>query len=216
MRGGTAPSALPEMQALRPSKGDGVRLCLTLLPDEKVTKESPRGVPPLGTPLGGHYHPPSNASVAPPERGATPGSTQKPNPPAAPRISSRKCFSGKALGENKARLPTQLKVANRSRLVAETLSRGCGLPQGERSVPLGDSKGRSPWRAFGDFPRDGKVTRGGGAERPPSGGRSQVCRLAPGAQPPLGECRGAAPLVHPSQRAGATAGATAPERKKKG
>ena len=30
----------------------------------------------------------------------------------------------------------------------------------------GDSKGRSPWRAFGDFPRDGKVTRGGGAERP--------------------------------------------------
>ena len=80
----------------------------------------------------------------------------------------------------------------------------------------GDSKGHSPWRAFGDFPRDGKVTRGGGAERPPSGDRSQVCRLAPGAQPPLGECRRAAPLVHPSQRAGATAGATAPERKKKG
>ena len=24
----------------------------------------------------------------------------------------------------------------------------------------GDSKGRSPWRAFGDFPRDGKVTLG--------------------------------------------------------
>ena len=33
----------------------------------------------------------------------------------------------------------------------------------------GDSKGRSPWRAFGDFPRDGKVTRvQGGA---PAGGR---------------------------------------------
>ena len=59
---------------------------------------------------------------------------------------------------------------------------------------LGDSKGRSPWRAFGDFPRDGKVTRGGGAERPlmgvwgppapTSGSRSQVWRLAPeGAQP---------------------------------
>ena len=39
----------------------------------------------------------------------------------------------------------------------------------------GDSKGRSPWRAFGDFPRDGKVTRvqggapalvGAGATRP--------------------------------------------------
>ena len=33
----------------------------------------------------------------------------------------------------------------------------------------GDSKGHSPWRAFGDFPRDGKVTRGGGAERPYKG-----------------------------------------------
>ena len=26
--------------------------------------------------------------------------------------------------------------------------------------PSGDSKGHSPWRAFGDFPRDGKVTLG--------------------------------------------------------
>ena len=34
----------------------------------------------------------------------------------------------------------------------------------------GDSKGHSPWRAFGDFPRVGKVTRGGGAERPPHRG----------------------------------------------
>ena len=59
-------------RALRPSKGDGVRLCLTLLPDEKVTKESPRGGSPLGTPLGGHYHPPSNASVAPPRKGCHP------------------------------------------------------------------------------------------------------------------------------------------------
>ena len=30
--------------------------------------------------------------------------------------------------------------------------------KGGDSAP-GDSKGRSPWRAFGDFPRDGKVTR---------------------------------------------------------
>ena len=49
------------------------------LPDEKVTKESPRGVPPLGTPLGGHYHPPSNASVAPPRKRETLGSTQSTN-----------------------------------------------------------------------------------------------------------------------------------------
>ncbi len=37
------------------------------LPDEKVTKESPRGETPLGTPLGGHYHPPSGVA-APPRR----------------------------------------------------------------------------------------------------------------------------------------------------
>ena len=44
--------------------------------------------------------------------------------------------------------------------------------RGSEASPLGDSKGRSPWRAFGDFPRDGKVTRGGGAERPPHRGHS--------------------------------------------
>ena len=34
--------------------------------------------------------------------------------------------------------------------------------------PSGDSKGHSPWRAFGDLPRGGKVTRGrrGGAPSP--------------------------------------------------
>ena len=40
--------------------------------------------------------------------------------------------------------------------------------RGSEASPSGDSKGRSPWRAFGDFPRDGKVTRGrrGGAPSP--------------------------------------------------
>ncbi len=67
-RRGCAPSSalLPMRRALRPSTpGD-------FLPDEKVTKESPRGGSPLGTPLGGHYHPPSNASVAPPRKGCHP------------------------------------------------------------------------------------------------------------------------------------------------
>ena len=47
----------------------------------------------------------------------------------------------------------------------------------------GGSRG-APWRIFGDFLFEKKVTRGGGAERPPHSG----------------ERRGAAPLVHPSQR----------------
>ena len=42
----------------------------------------------------------------------------------------------------------------------------------------GDSKGRSPWRAFGDFPRDGKVTRvQGGA--PAGGCRDYQSRKSP-------------------------------------
>ncbi len=75
---------------------------------------------------------------------------------------------GKTRGEKKTDLPTQLKVANRSRFVVETLLGGCGNRRGSEASPSGDSKGRSPWRAFGDFPRDGKVTRGwrGGAPSP--------------------------------------------------
>ena len=74
-RRGCAPSSalLPMRRALRPSKGDGVRLCLTLLPDEKVTKESPRGGHPLWVlPLGGIIIPPAARAcmrlLLPPER----------------------------------------------------------------------------------------------------------------------------------------------------
>ena len=56
---------------------------------------------------------------------------------------------------------------NRSIFVAQTSPARCvsEREKGGNFAPE-DSKGRSPWRAFGDFPRDGKVTRGGGAERP--------------------------------------------------
>ena len=107
--------------------------------------------------------------------------------------------------KNKTSLLTFLKVANRSGSVAQTLSRGCGHRRGSEASPSGDSNGRSPWRAFGDFPRDGKVTRvQGGA---PAGGCRDcrpakvpgVGRVGPpvglwGHSPHLGECRGAQPL----------------------
>ena len=71
---------------------------------------------------------------------------------------------GAAWGEKKTDLPTQLKVANRSFVVAESSPARDGAQRSEREKggghAPGDSKGRSPWRAFGDFPRDGKVTRG--------------------------------------------------------
>ena len=114
MRGGAAPSALPEMQALRPSKGDGVRLCLTLLPDEKVTKESPRGAPPLGTPLGGHYHPPSNASVAPPRKGCHPMQLNFPED-AADSLPPQPIPLGQKAGESKGVRPLVLGVKTSSK-----------------------------------------------------------------------------------------------------
>ena len=62
------------------------------LPDEKVTKESPRGESPSGySPWGALSSPQRRQAPLPPEKGGTPGSTQATQPPAEPRISSRKC-----------------------------------------------------------------------------------------------------------------------------
>ena len=64
-------------------------------------------------------------------------------------------------------------------------------PQGERSIPLGGSRG-APWRIFGDFLFEKKVTRGGGAERPPHGGCG-------GAAPTSGSAGGLCPLARKPQ-----------------
>ena len=95
-------------------------------------------------------------------------------PPTEPRFESRRCDLCQSQEEKQTDLPTHLKVANRSGLVAEGSPARAGAERSEREkggdFAPGDSKGRSPWRAFGDFPRVGKVTRGGGAERPPHRG----------------------------------------------
>ena len=85
--------------------------------------------------------------------------------PAAPRIENRECSLDETKGKNKTDLPTNSKWQIGLFLWLKALSRGCGNRRGSEASPSGDSKGRSPWRAFGDFPRDGKVTRGrrGGA-----------------------------------------------------
>ena len=76
--------------------------------------------------------------------------------------------------EKKDRFSHKLKVANRSCSMIEGSPARVGTKWSEREKggvhAPGDSKGHSPWRAFGDFPRVGKVTRGGGAERPPHRG----------------------------------------------
>ena len=126
------------------------------------------------------------------------------------------------LGEKKGRFVHKLKVANRSFSVAES-SPGASVSAAPKRAVFrtgGIPKGGSPWRAFGDFPRDGKVTRGGGAERlhwwvlglpaphklPRGAGRSARSWGAVGAQPPLWGAgaksddllpRGLCPLANP-------------------
>ena len=80
-----------------------------------------------------------------------------------PRIENRECSLDGTKEEKKDRFVHQFKVANRSFSVAESSPARAGTKWSEREkgsdYAPGDSKGRSPWRAFGDFPRDGKVTR---------------------------------------------------------
>ncbi len=144
-RRGCAPSSalLPVRRALRPSTpGD-------FLPDEKVTKESPRGGSPLGTPLGGHYHPPSNASVAPPRKGCHPMQLNFPED-AADSLPPQPIPLGQKAGGSKGARP----------------------PSPEVQEPGGS------WRIFGDFlfVRKSPGARGGapasreecrGGHRPP-------------------------------------------------
>ena len=102
--------------------------------------------------------------------------------PAEPRINSRKFSLQKTRGEIRP-IRQNLKVANRSFSVVETLSGGSSKriharaaggmimpPKGstQRGAPLGDS--------FGDFLIGEKVTRGTGLEAPPRGGVQRTGR----------------------------------------
>ena len=92
--------------------------------------------------------------------------------PPAPRINSTKSFLRKTKEKNKTDSPTTSKWQ-----IGLFLWQKAARREPERSAasakravtPHRQVQGRSPWRAFGDFPRDGKVTRGGGAERPHRG-----------------------------------------------
>ena len=94
------------------------------------------------------------------------GQHEPPVRPAAPRFESRRCDLCQSWGEDEPDSLRYLKVANRSGSEVEGSPARAEAQRSEREkggdfVP-GDSKGRSPWRAFGDFLRDGKVTRGAG------------------------------------------------------
>ena len=84
--------------------------------------------------------------------------------PAAPRFENRRCDPAKTEGEKKTDSLTHLKVANRSELEAETLSRGLRhRRRGSEASPLGSTQRGAPsGRFFGDFLIGEKVTRGAG------------------------------------------------------
>ena len=85
--------------------------------------------------------------------------------PPAPRINSTKSFLRKTKEKNKTDSPTTSKWQ-----IGLFLWQKAARREPERSAasakravtPHRQVQGRSPWRAFGDFPRDGKVTRGAG------------------------------------------------------
>ena len=105
-------------------------------------------------------------------------------------------------------------MANPSGSVAEGSPARDGAQRSERKKggdpAPGDSKGHSPWRAFGDFPRDGKVTRvQGGA--PAIGG----CWDYQSRKSPRGAKHGKAMLSR-SARSGECRGGTAPSHRQAG
>ena len=100
----------------------------------------------------------------------------------APRFKSSRCFLHGASGERNANCSHHLKVANPARLVPLPPIEGVRLAAGGAKRPPQQVQGRSPWRAFGDFPRDGKVTRVPSMAKPCSRGApaSRVeCRGGP-------------------------------------
>ena len=136
------------------------------LPDEKVTKESPRGGHPLWVlPLGGIIIPPAARRCAalplPPRKECHSGQYAIHKLPAAPRIDSRECDSRYSLGKNKDRFAHQPKVANRSIFVAES-SPGASVSAAPMRAEIphqGIPKGAALGAPLVTFPALGKSPR---------------------------------------------------------
>ena len=136
----------------------GIRV--TFSPMRKSPKNLPEGSPLWVLPLGGIIIPPAATSAAPPRKGCNSGQYVRNKTPAVPWIDSRECFPDGTEGKNKTDLPSNLKwqIGLFLWLRVARVQAKRSTNEGGKFAP-GDSKGRSPWRAFGDFPRDGKVTR---------------------------------------------------------
>ena len=87
--------------------------------------------------------------------------------PVVPRIDSRKCLPEETKGKNKTDLLTKPKWQIGLLLCLKPYRGGAACRRGDNVPPSGDSKGRSPWRFFGDFLI-------GGESHPESEGRSAL------------------------------------------
>ena len=174
----------------------------------RFTTKGTKGVPgalPLD-PVGGLLSSPQRRQAPlPPERGASSDGTQAIN-----RLPRHGLTAGSVpLIEPKEKIrpicPLSLKWQIGLFLWHKPYRGGCGHRRGSEASPLGEyPEGVSPsGRFFGDFLIGEKVTRGGGAERPPLGGCG-------GKRPPLGECRGAKPRVRRECRGGPAPSQKAP------
>ncbi len=110
-------------------------------------------------------------------------------------MNSTKCFLYGAKGKSKDRFAQNLKVANRSFSVVETLSGGSSKRIHARAAggmimpPKGSTqRGLPSGRFFGDFLIGEKVTQGPGLEAPPWGGaqrRASALLASVGEGPPV-------------------------------
>ena len=128
----------------------------------RFTTKGTKGVPgalPLD-PVGGLLSSPQRRQAPlPPERGASSGGTQATN--RLPRHGlTAESVPPVQLGEKIRPIcpPTQ---SGKSVFFCATnpIEGVAACRRGSEASPLAGSSGGSPWRAFGDFPRDGKVTR---------------------------------------------------------
>ena len=123
----------------------------------KSPKNLPEGVTPSGySPWGALSSPQQRGALLPPERGATPGSTQATKQLPRHGLTAESVTPGVAWGEKKTDLPTNLKWQIGLFLWLKPYRGGCGAAAGGAKRPPQGVQGRSPGAPLVTFPATGK------------------------------------------------------------
>ena len=142
-----APLCTPHVGAQLPHPQRGGRSAppprVTFSPMRKSPKNLPEGGPSGYSPWGALSSPQQRAALLPPERGATPGSPQKQNLTAMPRIESRKCLPVK-LREKKRPICPQTQSGKSVYFCGTNPFEGVAGTAGGAKRPPQGVQGRSP------------------------------------------------------------------------